>query len=541
MNKKFKLSFGLSILSLIGISASSCSLIYDALDVVDTLLSEQGYEIKYDDVVTNQPLVYEDKSNEVVSTKWDYEYVNAKGNYMPVTPSTGDVNILVIPVQLNSKSLFGTTEKFSSTRLNNIEAAFNGNKEDGTTSYWESVSSFYKKSSYGKLNLHFDVLDPYSSVMSKSEFEAKVDDKGSETIALLDEIYSFRHALTKDGEEIDITDSTRYDKNNDGYIDGVWLIYNVFDQREVVGSGEKTKYWAYTTNYFGNEDSEFIKFGKYANFAYSFLTLGSPLGYDTHTAIHETGHMFGLDDYYSYDLDANYYGHMGGVDMMDNNVGDHSAFSKFSLGWVSPEVVYEKECEITLNAFEESGDCVILPANYFNNSAFSEYLILEYYTPTGLNYLDYRTVYRGTYPRMFTDSGILIYHVDARVAQFGVSVKNPDELIFKNYADKNASEIHEPTNQFPYYSFVANSNTPSMNYLNKTFSLVNMISASGRQLYGSSKYANNNDLFQVGDKFNKRLARVNFSDDSFFDGTSLSYEVEVTSLSDKNATIKIRR
>jgi len=50
--------------------------------------------------------------------------------------------------------------------------------------------------------------------------------------------------------------------------------------------------------------------------------------------IHETGHALGLPDYYDYDDKVGPRGGVGGLDMMDNNWGDHNPFSKWLLGWL---------------------------------------------------------------------------------------------------------------------------------------------------------------------------------------------------------------
>ena len=78
---------------------------------------------------------------------------------------------------------------------------------------------------------------------------------------------------------------------------------------------------------------------------------------DARTYIHETGHMLGLIDYYSDNSSAP----AGMVDMMDFNIGDHNAYSKFSLGWVNPRIA-TKSGEYTLKPFQENGDCIIVPA-----------------------------------------------------------------------------------------------------------------------------------------------------------------------------------
>ena len=46
--------------------------------------------------------------------------------------------------------------------------------------------------------------------------------------------------------------------------------------------------------------------------------------------------------------------------MMDCIVGDHNAYSKLMLGWVSPTVVSGKTTTITLDSFATSGDCVVI-------------------------------------------------------------------------------------------------------------------------------------------------------------------------------------
>ena len=50
---------------------------------------------------------------------------------------------------------------------------------------------------------------------------------------------------------------------------------------------------------------------------------------DAHTVVHETGHALGLLDYYSTGYDGST--PAAGIDMMDHNVGDHNAYSKWTL------------------------------------------------------------------------------------------------------------------------------------------------------------------------------------------------------------------
>ena len=78
-------------------------------------------------------------------------------NYQ-VLPSIGDVNLLVIPILLPGYEVIDFNDDGISdneTVRNNIETAFFG-KDDKNLSY-ESVSSYFKKSSFNQLNLSGEV------------------------------------------------------------------------------------------------------------------------------------------------------------------------------------------------------------------------------------------------------------------------------------------------------------------------------------------------------------------------------------------------
>ena len=88
---------------------------------------------------------------------------------------------------------------------------------------------------------------------------------------------------------------------------------------------------------------------------------------DTHTYIHETGHLLGLSDYYSQDATQKFKP-MGGMDMMDYNLGDENTFSKMLLNWTRPYVI-TGETTITINASNKIGDCILVPAKSWNGSS----------------------------------------------------------------------------------------------------------------------------------------------------------------------------
>ena len=519
--------------------------------------------VRFDDG-TDKKNIYKDNNQVIDNARFTYEDVNVAAEE-PITPSKGDVNILVVPVEFKSSfSLFESIPLIdfednipfkNHTYLDAIETTFNSTNNP----YWESVKTYYEKSSFGNLNFNFDVTDVYTPTLSASDFIEK-EDGGTSALGsqdLLLEIFNNTlngNSLTLDGKAIDLFDS-RYDSNSDGNIDGIWMIYNCDDQSFVSSKQNGTPFWAYTTNLYAvsspdsedetsNEDETEVIKVRYANCAISFMFDDSSDGYDAHTIIHETGHMLGLDDYYSYDNNFGNYGYLGGVDMMDLNVGDHDTFSKFALGWIKPTVIYQKETTITLKPSSSSGDALIIPSSYFNDSAFGEYLILEYKTPEGLNELDYNVRYNNNYPKTY-GNGLAIYHVDARLALH--EFKGQYYTVTK-YLSKDETSIPQRSGSDSNYSsyLVATSNTPSYNGIDSTQTLIELVSKS-RTLYSqdnniSHEATTTQDLYQEGDSLNSYQLDRFFPNGYFYNGTDISnLSIYVESMDSNGITLTIKR
>lgn len=460
---------------------------------------------------------------ESLKTKFDMSHVANKTNDVSVTPSKGNVNILVVPIEFRDKTAY------TSSQLNAINASFNGTKEDGSNDYWESLASFYKKSSYGKLNFSFDICDPYTPSITATRFINITDDYATETTTLLKELNS--SAPTINGQSVNFS-SSKYDSDNDGYVDGIWLIYNEANANNV----DSSHYWAYT-NYL-NFDNSIGKFSTYANCALSFLYDDSKIGHDAHTLIHETGHMLGIDDYYSYALSSKF-GYTGGIDMMDLNIGDHDSFTKWQLDWIEPYVAYNKETTVELDPLESLGKAIVIPTDTFNNSAFSEYLILEYYTPTGLNELDMKNAYCGYYPKNFLKPGLRVWHVDSRICKIDAKLLQNGSITYttNSYLNPSATSVPEykqTSNTTASYYAIANSNTPEYNYVNEDYALIELVSKSRKTIYGATKAANDSDLLHAGDTLDFSARKSSFND-----GTSSKIKISVNSLTDEKISVTI--
>jgi len=313
-----------------------------------------------------------------------------------------EIHAMVVPFGFTDDDL---QDRQTAANIERFKTCFFGtNEEIQAKGGLYSLAGFYQQSSYGHSNFQGQVLPSWCLYNGTTAQFASASSGGAGVYAAnyarnwyISEYAKENHgALGADAHPL-----TWFDVNNDGYIDLMWVVYSK-DYR----SG--TDWWAYVT-YTGNpanKTSPNVKTLAWASLR--FLDNGYG-GYDTHTFIHETGHTFGLDDYYDY---TDSWAPMGGVDYMDHNLGDHSMFSKFSLGWTRPWVV-DDDALITLRPGTTTGDCFILPSPGYNGTAFDEYMMVELMAPVGLAEQDYKNGYQNT--TGFTQPGIRITHVDNRV------------------------------------------------------------------------------------------------------------------------------
>ncbi len=454
----------------------------------DTTNPDQGGTTTPNNVMPNQNY---DASNHV-----DYDDIlsdaqnkyNQDNGYDPAIglPSQGNYNVLVVPVEFSN-------DKFSSQELNDLSSVFNIQTNTG----WQSVSSYYSASSYGKLNLTFDIQTKVTLSQTYQSYEGNEygDNILTQVLSILDGRSGF--------------DFSKYDFNDDDCIDGIYLIYSA-----PIDYDNGDYWWAYVTT--SANESTFD--GKYAyyylfasvDFMYENIATAtedpiSGLKLNASTYIHETGHMLGLDDYYDYYSGTGSDQGLGNADMMDYTVGDHNAYSKLLLGWVKPTVVTSTQT-VTINKFESSGQFVMLLLDY-DGTYFSEYLIIDLYSATGLNQMHANV----------TDS--LLYGG----AQFGARIYHVSSAIDNPYSDE-------------YGSLTTNNNSIS------TLPLIKLVEADGdnnyeSDQYGGYSYASEDDLWQTGDTLGGVFANykrndgkvVNF-DISFDSVTSTSLTVTITFL-----------
>lgn len=435
-------------------------------------------------------------------------------------PTRGHSKMLVVPVLFSDSTKDAAALAEMKDTMNRV---FFGKSED---TGWESVSSFYYKSSYHQLKIEGEVSKEVKLPNSHDTYAVKGT---SSTNTILNIVYT---TLFPEGGTV--YNGIDYDSDKDGIIDGIYLIQE--------GHIAKDFDWAFTTVHGDGvlSNTKHKELGTYAWSSIDFATRGNgytALSPDAHTYIHETGHILGNNDYYD-THNSSYNSPAGGNIMQDNNIVDHDAYSKFLFGWTSPKIVTDKNTESTieieLRPTESSGDCLVLATNY-NDTSLDEYLMIEYYTPTGLNEKDSKTKYESC--EGLKESGIKIWHADKRVYDSYLKKSGTGlSVSYTTYFDPNSSndpnidagDIHSETEVYDYYSSFSTNSSKDQNdtnfYINNELEL--MRATYGTEAYDITKQAKDADLFKAGATFG--TASDAFKDFEFYDvSTPVDYDCEV--------------
>lgn len=203
------------------------------------------------------------------------------------------------------QSLIGpVTEGFESTA-----SSYTGN--EGYYPY-ESLHEYYYRSSYGKLSVDGVALE-YEALHPASHYDNGLEELYIEALAQLD----------------DELDYSKFDGNGDGRIDALYVHFACENPQW------GTAWWS-NEQTCKSEGAAVLRDGVRLWNAVS-LHNASNTEYGVRTAIHETGHVLGLPDLYSYlDQSSTRTGVLT-FDMMNTNCGDHNGFSKWMLGWIDSD------------------------------------------------------------------------------------------------------------------------------------------------------------------------------------------------------------
>ena len=395
-------------------------------------------------------------------------------------PSVGLPGVLVIPIEF--PDLKASTKDYSIRTINKI---FTGKND------FYSVDEYYYLSSYGKLDLDITVLDEWFCAEENSSYYKNLTyDYYGDLVEIGDQVL-LNEALDYLDDKMDLS---KFDSDGNGTIDAVVMVTTLTPNSDSMFT------WAYKyTNFYEDDEGNLYEYDDvhaydYVWVCYPFMhekkTISNGYTYTDRSVlnptvfIHEFAHVLGVEDYY--DTSATMAADpLYDADIMDGATGDHNAFTKFSLGWITESrlVTSDKPITLSLKPFSESGDTIIIANNFSEKlGAYQEYYILVYYKNTGLN---------ASNDKYFSDNGIAVYHVNAT-------------LNCQQYRDE------------VFYSLI-NSNTPKGQEGGSSDNLIELLGA-GR----------NKCVLKEGDR--------NYS--SFDDnGELLRFSYTVVSLSDDEAVI----
>lgn len=262
-------------------------------------------------------------------------------------------------------------------------------------------------------------------------------------------------------------DFSQHDGNNDGYVDGIIVIY--------AGSSNSTNdskriyphSWSITTILKDNKKiNKYFVISEYKNKPGDFVI--GPI-------CHEFGHLLGGIDLYDLDSHKNFfydghisnglgkwsimaYGMLGKTKIRGDTPSHYDAWHKINFGWIEPEIINEKEKYLIINPIEKGG--LIYRINLSQNC--EKYILIENRQKIGFD-SDLPT------------EGILIYFIDE-------TIKN---------------------NSFAYSPF---SETPNKgNYKVSIIQKDNLY-----ELERGKNYGNEGDTFKEGDEFSLKAYIKNY-------------------------------
>lgn len=352
-------------------------------------------------------------------------------------PTTGNVNVLVIPVEFSDKL---HTSKQS---LSSLDLALNGGDGEESLKFGMSVSKYYNLSSNGKLNLNFEIMGGGTKWYKPSKSSTYYINQDKNNSSSNTDMAIVNSILKANSSDIDFS---HFDSDNNGMIDAVVIVPTI-----KIGNPDESilqwayRYWDLTDNTYGGN----YYINDYLWCPYDFL-YETNSGYDngttptnTYTFTHEFGHVLGAEDYY----DASYTDKdvlLNGDDIMDSYFGDQNPYTKFNYGWLtSSKLITATDTKtLDLNAFENGGDTYIIANNWDATlGCYQEYWVMMYYTKSGINA-------KSNYS--FSE-GLVLYHVNAQLISYKYNGQTGLDLFTTNdhgedyYTGVNLIELEKLT------------------------------------------------------------------------------------------------
>ena len=400
-------------------------------EVIDELYSELLQ--KNLNKLNNEPNIWSDELNISLFSLVD------GGSKAFISPSIGDVRILVLPIEFPNHT-------FSQKQLDCMETNFFG-KVDSNVFSELSVADKYNRLSYGKLKISGNVLPPYQAP-ENSEYYT--------TSQLWNSL--IEEAITS---YTDI-DFSQYDGDNNGCVD---MFYVEYPQGQI---STNQKVWGNYTAYSKIDLPNGMKIIMRAQSWCSDII-------NSVTETHEIGHLLGLPDNYS----TSTYGDNCIIDenldeIMSNAIGSYfNIFYKYLLGWISEDdgsaivltndnVIDEfNDGTLELSAVEQYDEMSTAPKGIFFVPQKTLFPFDEFYA------MEYRA---GGIGQEFNDyQGMVIWHIDRK--RDGTTYNKFIKPIYKS----NNDELFEQNKDlYVLDDEFSSESTPSSNFYDDVYTGVYM-------------------------------------------------------------------
>jgi M6 family metalloprotease-like protein len=340
----------------------------------------------------------------------------------PSSVTTGNQHGLVILVEFPDREFVTPNPQKTFHRFFNEE----GYKEGGMAG---SVRDYFKKQSYNKLTIDFDVVGPFTTVNNMAYYGKHYKDDNGNDHEDTHPVLMVREAV--DAAEKAGVDFSKYDWDKDGEVDQVFVIFAGYNEAQ--GADDET-IWPHEWSLSAEKqqvqyDGVWIK---------TYGCASELSGYEgaemdgIGTACHEFSHCLGLPDMYDTNTGENYGTWLWDV-MCNGSYLDesrtpagYSSYERWFSGWLEPVEIKEMTRIKGMKPLATHPEAYVL----YNEKNKNEYYLLE-----NRQLVDFDSKLYG--------HGMLILHIDY------------DEIVWQNnkvniVADRQRVTIIPADNDFDY-------------------------------------------------------------------------------------------
>ncbi len=348
----------------------------------------------------------------------------------PTTPSLGKPRLLVVLIEFADKEF---------TIQDPYDTFYRMLNEEGYSDYncTGSVRDYFVASSNGKYAPDLDLYGPVKLPQTSAYYAGN---GGAENTQIL-----IRDACNLIDDQVDFS---IYDTDNDGVVDNVYLFYAGFSQAD---TGDKSCVWPHSTQVGGRVVHDGVALGNYtcSNELRGFSNYIAGIG----TFCHEFSHALGLPDLYEVQYTHQHTPGLWSIMDQGSYSNDsrtpplHSAYERWTLGWLTPEVIVA----------EKPGNSLLRPAT--SEEGYNDVKLVRTSTADEFFLLENRQLLG--WDSYLPGHGMLMWHIDFNATAWATNRVN-------QYSTHPRVDIVEASGDITHTSTSAASFPGTMNVMGHT-------------------------------------------------------------------------